>query len=253
MQIKKTPSALFALFLLCSSVLHGQQVHSVYPGQVLQLNAWKLTLPVNTVHNGNPDEIKQPELNRYTDTNYFFVNGKKDGVIFRANAGGETTAGSNFARSELREMEPDGRTPAAWSSSTGKHTLFIDQRINHLPEVRKHVVVGQIHDDQKFVVFFRLENKTLLVSVNGGERVIIDPDYHTGTRFTVKLEVENNQTRCFYNDVLKYTFNRTFNSAYFKAGAYIQSSCRGKKKVEGESCAAYAEVEIFSLRVSHTY
>lgn len=218
-------------------------------GQVLNLQNWKLTLPVNTEHNGDPDEIKQPELNTYSDNQYFFVNKKKDAVTFRANVGGETTKGSNFARSELREMADSEK--AAWSSAKGKHTLFIDQRVTHLPEVRKHMVIGQIHDATKYVIFFRLEDTKLLVSVNGGQRVVLDPDYILGKRFSVKFVVENNETQCFYNNELKYTYSGSFSDAYFKAGAYVQSSCKGKKMVEGESCSAYGEVEIYDLWVKH--
>ena len=36
----------------------------------------------------NPDEIKQPELNRFSLSPYFVLNDAKSGVVFRANAGG---------------------------------------------------------------------------------------------------------------------------------------------------------------------
>nr|WP_199159181.1 polysaccharide lyase family 7 protein [Pedobacter sp. ASV2] len=251
----KKASFLFLITAFCSQMAFAQvsksNVKPTVPGQVLNLQNWKLTLPVNTEHNGNPDEIKQPELNTYTDDNFFFLNKNKDAVSFKANAGGETTSGSNFPRTELREMLNDGKTSAAWSSSQGKHTLFIDQRVVHLPDVRKHIVVGQIHDADKYVIFFRLEDKKLLVSANGADRVVLDPNYLLGTRFTVKFVVSNNQTQCYYNDELKYTFDGSFNNAYFKAGAYVQSSCKGKKKTEGESCDAYGEVEIYNVWVKH--
>lgn len=254
MKFKKIVALLFVFTLLsCDKQVCAQETavkaKGSNAGQVLDLQNWKLTLPVNTEHNGDPDEIKQPELNTYSDDKYFFVNKNKDAVTFRANVGGETTKGSNFARSELREMV--GSEKAAWSSSKGKHTLFIDQRVTHLPDVRKHMVIGQIHDDTKYVIFFRLEDTKLLVSVNGGQRVVLDPDYTLGKRFSVKFVVENNETKCFYDNVLKYTFSGSFSDAYFKAGAYVQSSCKGKKMVEGESCDAYGEVEIYDLWIKH--
>lgn len=254
MKFKKIFTLLCALILLSySQPVFAQEtavkVKGRSAGQILNLQDWKLTLPVNTEHNGDPDEIKQPELSTYSDDQYFFVNKKKDAVTFRANVGGETTKGSNFARSELREMA--GTEKAGWSSSKGKHTLFIEQRVTHLPDVRKHMVIGQIHDATKYVIFFRLEDTKLLVSVNGGQRVVLDADYTLGKRFSVKFVVENDETQCFYNDELKYTFSGSFSDAYFKAGAYVQSSCKGKKKVEGESCDAYGEVEIYDLWVKH--
>lgn len=243
----------FTILLACCKPTNAQLPMAMASGnsagQVLNLQNWKLTLPVNTAHNGDPDEIKQPELNTYSDPQYFFVSKKKDAVTFRANVGGETTKGSNFARSELREMA--GNEKAAWSSDKGRHTLFIDQRITHLPDVRKHMVVGQIHDATKYVIFFRLEDHNLLVSVNGGQRVVLDDDYSLGKRFSVKFVVANNETQCYYNNVLKYTYSGGFTDAYFKAGAYVQSSCKGKKMVEGESCEAYGEVEIYDVWVKH--
>ncbi|KAA8482221.1 alginate lyase [Arcticibacter tournemirensis] len=223
----------------------------VYPAKVLDLTNWKLTLPVNTDHAGNPDEIKQPELNTYSSADYFHVNKGGDGVVFRAQTGGATTSGSNFPRSELREMLNNGKTSAAWSSSEGTHTLFIDQRVTHLPDVRKHIVIGQIHDADKYVIFFRLEDRKLLVSVNGGSRITLDDNYQLGTRFSVKFVVANDKTQCYYNEKLKYTFEGHFTDAYFKAGAYVQSSCQGAKKVAGESCTAYGEVEIFNVWTKH--
>lgn len=221
-----------------------------YPAQVLNLTNWKLTLPVNTDHGGNPDEIKQPELNTYSSP-YFHLNNTRDAVVFRAYAGGVTTSGSNFPRSELREMTHNGKEGAAWTSSSGTHTLFIDQRITHLPEVRKQMVIGQIHDADKYVIFFRIEGRTLLVSVNGGPRITLDNNYETGTRFNVQFVVSNDSTKCYYNGALKYIFIGPFTGAYFKAGAYVQSSCQGNKKVEGELCSAYGEVEIFNVWVRH--
>lgn len=221
------------------------------PGEILNLENWKLTLPINTGGNANPDEIKQPLLNTYTNNDYFYSNKTNDAVTFRANAGGATTSGSNFPRSELREMINKGKQPANWSSSEGTHTLFIDQRVTHLPDVRKHMVIGQIHDADKYLIFFRLEDQKLLVSVNGGDRVTLDEHYQLGKRFSVKMIVSNDQTKCYYNNELKYTYKGSFSGAYFKAGAYVQSSCQGNKKTQGESCSAYGEVEIYNVWVKH--
>jgi hypothetical protein len=251
----------YALLILLSTLACSQKVVQPepalastkvkVPGQILKLDNWKLTLPIATTTSGNPDEIKQPKLNTYTNNDYFFANKKGDAVTFKANAGGFTTSGSNFPRSELREMMNNGKESASWSSATGTHTMFIDQRITHLPDVRPHMVVGQIHDADKYIVFFRLEGTKLLVSVNGGDREVMDAHYQLGTRFTVKMVVNNNETKCYYNDDLKYSCKGSFSGAYFKAGAYVQSSCQGNKKTEGESCNAYGEVEIYNVWVKH--
>jgi hypothetical protein len=83
-----------------------------YPSSILHLRNWKLTLPIDTEHNGSPDEIKQPELETYS-SQFLCLNARKDAVVFKAFTGGETTKGSNYPRSELREMSADGKQPAS--------------------------------------------------------------------------------------------------------------------------------------------
>jgi len=224
---------------------------ALLPGKVFDLTNWKLTLPINTGNKANPDEIKQPLLNTYTNPDYFFTNKTNNAITLRANCGGFTTSGSNFPRSELREMVDNGTKSASWSSTTGTHTLFIDQRVTHLPDVRKHIVIGQIHDADKYLIFFRLENDQLLVSVNGGDRDVLDEHYILGTRFNIKLVVKDNTTQVYYNGALKYSYKMNFSGAYFKAGAYVQSSCQGDKKTPGELCSAYGEVELYNVWVKH--
>lgn len=221
------------------------------PSEVLDLTNWKLTLPIDTPHAGSPDEISQPELDGFSDANYFHVNAAGDGVVFRAHAGGATTSGSGYPRSELREMKNGGADKAAWSSSSGKHTLYIDQKVTNLPAVKPHLVIGQIHDGDDDVIVFRLEGSKLIVDVGGDEAHVLTSSYALGTRFNVKFEVENNAVKCYYNGVLRYTLNASFSGAYFKAGAYTQSSCQGTKKVAGELCSAYGEVEIYDVQVQH--
>lgn len=221
-----------------------------YPSDILHLKNWKLTLPVDTEHNGSPDEIKQPELESYT-SQFFSLNARKDAVVFKAFTGGETTKGSNYPRSELREMSADGRQPASWSSVSGRHILYIDQKVTHLPDVRKHIVIGQIHDASRYTIFFRLEGSKLLISVNKGEKIVLDANYVLGTRFSVMFDVADGQTKCFYNGKLVYLHKEKFEGAYFKVGAYVQSSCKGDKKVIGESCDSYGAVEVFNTWVKH--
>ncbi|ATB28376.1 polysaccharide lyase family 7 protein [Melittangium boletus] len=221
--------------------------NATFPSDVLELDNWKITLPIGDEE--SPDEISQPALDTYSHSTYFHLNSTKDGVVFRAHAGGVTTSGSGYPRSELREMK--GSAKAAWSSSSGKHTLFIDQKITHLPDVKKHIVVGQIHDDSDDVIVFRLEGSKLFIDLNGADGPTLTSNYVLGTRFTVKFEVSNNVVKCYYNGVWKFDYPATFSGAYFKAGAYVQSSCTGEKKVPNESCAAYGENVIYDLKVTH--
>jgi hypothetical protein len=85
----------------------------------------------------------------------------------------------------------------------------------------------------------------------GSDGPTLTSSYVPGTRFTVGFEVANNAVKCYYNGALEYTYNKSFSGAYFKAGAYVQSSCQGDKKVAGESCSAYGEAVIYDVAVQH--
>jgi hypothetical protein len=221
------------------------------PADVLNLTNWKITIPVDGSDSGSDaDEIKQPQLATYSIDPYFKNNSTNTGVIFRAHTGGATTSGSGYPRSELREMTNNGATNASWSSGSGTHTMEIDQAITHLPVVKPHIVVGQIHDSGDDVIVFRLEGTKLFIDINGNDGPTLNANYVLGTRFKVKFVVSNNQTKCYYNDALIYTHNQSYSGAYFKAGAYTQSSCTGTPG-SSESCSAYGEVVIYNVTVSH--
>lgn len=223
------------------------------PANVLNLTNWKITLPVDGSDSGSDaDEVKQPQLATYSHTTYFHNNATNTGVVFQAHTGGATTSGSGYPRSELREMTSNGTTNASWSSGSGTHTMEIDQAITHLPVVKQHIVAGQIHDGGDDVIVFRLEGQKLFIDINGDDGPILTPNYQLGTRFKVKFVVSNNQTKCYYNDVLMYTLNQSYSGAYFKVGAYTQSSCKsGENPGPSESCSAYGEVVIYNVTVTH--
>lgn len=225
---------------------------AMLPADLLKLTNWKLTLPVDTDHPGSPDEIEQPELATFADPTYFHLNEARDGVVFRAHAGGTTTDNSGYPRSELREMIDQGADEAAWSSSRGTHRLFIDQAITHLPVEKPHIVVGQIHDDEDDVIVFRLEGSKLFIDLNGDDGPVLTEDYQLGDRFTVAFEVSDDHVDCYYDETFIYSHPQAFSGAYFKAGAYVQSSCQGDKQVPDESCEAYGEVVIYDVSVEHT-
>ncbi|RQO70008.1 polysaccharide lyase family 7 protein [Pedobacter sp. KBW06] len=238
-------------FLLLVALSSVKPALAQLPSEILTLQNWKLNVPEGIKTPGRSDEYKQPELNTYQHPQWFHTNASGDAVVFRANTGGTTTSGSGYPRSELREMTNDGKKNASWSSSTGTHTLFIDQRISHLPLEKPHIVVGQIHDDQDDVIVFRLEKNKLFVKMGDEKGPVLEENYQLGTRFTVSFKVSKDQTDCYYNGQLRFSYPKAFRNAYFKAGAYVQSSCQGKRKVKGESCEAYGEVEIYKVSLNH--
>lgn len=213
------------------------------PSKVLDLRNWKIALPVDTPHAGTPDEIKQPELAGFSLSPYFYAG--KGGVVFQAHAGGATTKNSRYPRSELREMAPGGGN-AAWSNTSGTHSMTIRQAITQTPQVKPHVVAGQIHDGSDDVIMVRLEGRHLFVEADGTTLGTLQDGYNLGTVFTVRIETSNGQIRVFYNDVLKVSYAHAGNGFFFKAGVYTQSN-----PSKGDSPEAYGQVVIYDLRVTH--
>ncbi|MEN9328004.1 MAG: hypothetical protein RI947_812 [Candidatus Parcubacteria bacterium] len=227
-------------------------VGCTYPAQILNLTNWKITLPIGS---GSPTEIKQPQLNTYMIDPWFKVNSTCDGIQFRAHTSAPvTTANSSYPRSELREMINNGLANAAWSNSSGTHTMFIEEAITAVPKGKKHVVAGQIHDGSSDVIVIRLEFPKLFVDIGGTEGSILDPAYILGKKFTVKFVASGGKISIYYNgsSTAAHTITKTISNSYFKAGAYTQSNC-SREQAAGTLCAAdnYGEVIIYNLSVTH--
>ena len=203
-------------------------------------------MPVDTSHSGAPDEIVQPELNGFQDAQYFHVNSARNGVVFKAHCGGYTTSGSGYPRSELREMIHNGADRASWSTTSGTHTMEITQAITHLPDVKQHVVAGQIHDAADDVIVFRLEGTKLFIDENGKTGPVLTTNYHLGDIFTVKFVARNGGVECYYNGQYIYKYSVSTSSCYFKAGCYTQSNTS-----KGDAPSAYGEVVIYGLSIRH--
>lgn len=222
-----------------------------YPADVLDLTNWKITLPVdNPDQSGTqPLEVKQPALDSYRLSPWFVANSDCAGVRFRNAVNGAHTPNSSYARSELREMTNNGSANAAWSSTSGTHTMTIDQAITHLPNDKQHVVAGQIHDGEDDVMVFRLEGSSLYLT-NGDDThyKLITSNYQLGTPFQAKFVVSDGQIKAYYNGTLQTTLNKSFSGAYFKAGAYTQANCENSDPCDTSN---YGEVVVRDVTVSH--
>lgn len=220
-----------------------------YPSQVFDLTNWKLTIPMGEAKKAT--EIKQPELAKYILDPWFVVN-PAGGIRFRAPVNAVTTSGSNYPRSELREMTDNGETNASWSSKSGIHTMTIDEAITAVPKTKRQVVAGQIHDDADDIVVIRLDYPNLYVNLDGKNVYTLDSNYTLGKRFNVKFVVSGGQTQIYYNGSTDpvFAFAKDYSSSYFKAGAYTQSNCSKEKSSDCNS-DNYGEVVIYNVKVTH--
>jgi hypothetical protein len=216
------------------------------PSQLLDLRNWYLTLP--TGRSGDPDTVRQPELDGYS-SRFFQVDPRGDGVVFTANAGGVTTKNSTYPRSELREM--NGAEMASWSNRTGTHTLSVRQAVTELPKAKPELVTAQIHDAESDVMEVRLEDKRLIAQygdADGGKKeFVVDPDYALGTPYDLRLVATDGRIDVVYNGRPAGSIAQSGSGWYFKTGSYLQSNTE-----KGDAADAVGKVVLYQVDVTHT-
>ncbi|PRX98081.1 F5/8 type C domain-containing protein [Allonocardiopsis opalescens] len=214
-----------------------------YPADVLDLDSWKIQLPIGEEE--SPDEVEQPELASYAVDPWFTVAENCEGVRFRAAVDGVTTSGSNYPRSELREM--DGDDEASWAADEGRHVMTIDQTVTRLPNDRPHLVVGQIHGGDDDVSVFRIEGSNLYVTDgDDSNHQLVTDDFRLNTRFQVRFVVEDGTIHAYYNGEEVATLDADFTTGYFKAGAYTQANCGNSDPCDEDN---YGEVIIHDVTI----
>jgi hypothetical protein len=238
----------------CSSAVDGTPqptprpvAPSQVPGQVLDLANWNLTLPTGAP--GKPDTVQQPALATYSSP-FFQVDPGRGGVVFTSDAGGVTTKGSSYPRSELRETSGDKL--AEWSNHAGTHTLEVRQAVITLPPVKPEVVTAQIHDAEDDVIEIRLEDNRLIAQYGGGDygdknEFVIDPAYVLGTPYDLRVIATAGRIDVFYNGGHAGGAALAGDGWYFKTGSYLQSNVS-----RGDAADAVGQVVLYALRVSHS-
>ncbi|MGE0758295.1 MAG: polysaccharide lyase family 7 protein [Pirellulaceae bacterium] len=217
------------------------------PSELIDLTGWKLTLPEDTDLPGRPDEITSAALRRFRHPQFFFVADSGTGIVCRAPCGGFTTKASRYPRTELREMESDGRRLADWATDDGyTHTMSCTLAVTRTPDRKPHVACAQIHDARDDLLMVRLEGRKLLVERNAQPDVVLDRSYALGRPFDLEIRVEGGQVVVAYQGEPKLNWDVARRGCYFKAGCYTQSN-----REQGDAPDSYGEVVIRQLRVTH--
>lgn len=225
------------IFLMVWSCQSGQ-----YPGTVLDLSSWKLTLPTASRSDvRQPAEVKNPGLSRYRGS-AMELTPDKQGVVFRAGTHGLPTIGSSFARSELRQM--NGSSGASWSNQGAGYKLHLRQAITHLPTVQPSLVAGQIHGGSEYLLLVRLDGERLYVRVGDREVGELDDAYRLGQPFDLDLVASHGRFKVYYNGTLKVDVAQRCQTCYFKAGVYLQSNAS-----KGEPADSYGAVVLYQLAI----
>lgn len=230
----------------------GKLSTTVAPGGNFNLSVWELQEPVGSP--GAPRRIVPAQLEGakgYQDS-YFYTDKNDGAMTFWAPEKGVTTPNSNFARSELREMNSDG-SDAEWKLA-GSHQLQATLRV---VSVTNHVCVGQIHlgtggsSTKPLVELYYYNNGNIVFgeedSPSGGqtEHQIANVPVGTQWSYTIAVSGGNTIVLTVNGKTTKYAIPSSFDqyNMYFKAGSYNQSSSNSTTKG--------ARVAFYALSVHH--
>ncbi len=226
---------------------------TVAPGGNFDLSVWELQEPVGSP--GSPTTIPSSELqgaDGYQDS-YFYTDTRDGAMTFWDPEAGVTTPNSNYARSELREMNSDG-SAADWSLS-GTHTLSATLRV---VSVTSNVCVGQIHlgtggsSTKPLVELYYHSNGDIVAgtenSPSGGQTTHTVGNVPIGKTWSYTLGVSGGDTidLTVNGSTTHYAIPSSFDAyhQYFKAGSYNQSS--------SDSTTNGARVAFYGLTVSNS-
>jgi len=230
----------------------GKLSTTVAPGGNFNLSVWELQEPVGSP--GSPRTIPSSQLQGakgYQDS-YFYTDKNDGAMTFWAPEKGVTTPNSNYARSELREMNSDGSV-ADWHLA-GSHQLQATLRV---VSVTNHVCVGQIHlgtggsSTKPLVELYYYANGNIVLGVedspSGGQTTHQIANVPVGKQFSYTIAVTGGNTVALTvnGKTTKYPIPSSFDqyNMYFKAGSYNQSS--------SSSTTKGARVAFYALTVHH--
>src|SRR4051794_237234 len=225
----------------------------VAPGGNFNLSVWSLQLPIGSP--GSPTTIGPGQLkgaNGYTNPTYFFTDKNDGSMTFWDPEKGVTTPNSNYARTELREMNANGGA-ADWTLA-GRHTLSATLRI---VSVTKNVCVGQVHlgsggsSTKPLLELYYHSNGDIVLgtenSPSGGQTTHSVGHVSVSTQWSYVINVTGNKINLTVDgSKTSYSIPSSFNAyrQYFKAGDYNQSS--------SSSTTKGTKVKFYALNVSHS-
>ena len=246
----------------------------------IDLNNWKVTLPI-----GNPTEVKPPEILDYATMpllQEFMYNDSIDGSLVFYTYPGSTTTNSSYSRTELREQMVPGSNNTNWTFSQGgnmRGTLKLDTISTESNGDYHRTMVMQIHgrltnaqrdeigeDDNNappiLKVYWNKGRVRVLRKILKDENVaypdILHKDAWTdegiwfderveNEKFTIEIDVTGTAMKVILNDSEEVVFDDIHTERwgifenYFKAGNYLQTTDAG----------SFAKVKYYDLVVTH--
>lgn len=247
----------------------------------IDLNHWKVTLPV-----GNPTEVHPPEILEYATNELlknFMYNDSTDGSLVFYTYPGASTANSSYSRTELREQMVPGSNTTNWTFAQGgslRGTLAMDEISTDADGDYHRTIIMQIHgrltDEQRDLIGeddnnappilkiywakgkVRVKSK-VLKDINADVPEILHTDawdddegvyfseYVGFEPFTLEIIASDGRMEVILNDSESILYEGIHMDKwgifenYFKAGNYLATLDEG----------SFARVKYYDLEVSH--
>lgn len=210
----------------------------------------------------------------YTEDPYFSEDDTGVWANFGIRLDAVTTEGSDYPRSELRELDTDGTTLYGFNPTTGDHWMQGTTAIDILARYKKAMVIGQLHDTVSDVVMIASQNVDsapypldgavkIVIRINGtgvGIPVPI-PNYVIGRPIPWKIRVGATFGWEVYIDNMVTPFCSATSTGislaasglcYFKAGCYSNTNATVEATGGGSPSNFYVKCRLRDLKHWHT-
>ncbi|GAA4951909.1 polysaccharide lyase family 7 protein [Algibacter agarivorans] len=221
----------------------------------INLNNWKVTLPI-----GKPDEVKPPEILDYATNETlkpFFYNDSINGALVFYTYPGASTANSSYSRTELRELiNPNDGGKTNWTFAQGGHmkgTLSMDEISKDNNGNYHRTIIMQIHgrltDGQRDLIGQKDNNAPPMLKI-----------YWTGGKVRVKTKVLKD-LNASGTDILKtdswgddagHTFSEYVGFEKFTLEVKVESG-RMEVILNGNESVVYNDIHIQKWSVFENY
>ena len=238
-----------------------------YNSDNFDLNDWDITIPINPA--GGVTGLAQTVLSLTDYSSPYFYANADGSMTFMSPVVGATTADTDGARSELRELNPNG-TIAAWTMAEGG-TMTATLAVNSLPTLLNgqegKIMVGQIHGnagelcrlyDDAGKIYFVSNNETapsdifqLTDAAGNNPTVALNQQWSytiaaKGNALTVSVDIAGH----VYSSTITVSSDWQSETLYFKAGVYDGDA--GEAGTDLKQATGYGQATFYGLDMSHT-
>jgi len=255
----------------------------------IDLNNWKVTLPISRPKDGKAQEVETPELFDYASSEmlqpYMYNDSTDASIVFYATPGA-TTTNTKYSRSELREQMKPGSNNVNWTFAQGgymKGKLAVTEvSKNKTSKKYEHdrVIVMQIHgrlsNEQKKLIGAKDNNAPPILKI-----------YWIDGKIRVKTKVLKNKKatdeelmhKSAWGDDEGYTFNKvvgnkpftlevdvtdgkmvvilngkekaTYKGIHMERWGIFENYFKAGNYLQAKNSDAFAKVKYYELEVSH--